>query len=126
MLLVVDPKKGADPTPSTRVAPRRAWQPEGRPNPGIASSALVAGQNRLWPTQAQSLLIVLQAIDAGGKDGTIRKVFEGVNPQGCKVTSFKAPVGEELEHDFLWRVHRAAPAARARSASSIDRITRKC
>ena len=66
-------------------------------------------QARLWAENRRSLLVVLQAIDAGGKDGAIRKVFGGVNPQGCRVTSFKAPSEEELAHDFLWRVHRAAP-----------------
>ena len=68
-------------------------------------------QDRLWAEHRRSLLVVLQALDAGGKDGTIRHVFRGVNPQGTRVTSFKAPVGEEKEHDFLWRVHRAAPGA---------------
>ncbi|MGI8792188.1 MAG: polyphosphate kinase 2 family protein [Acidimicrobiales bacterium] len=66
-------------------------------------------QEKLWAENEQSLLVVLQAMDAGGKDGTIRKVFEGVNPQGCRVTSFKVPTDEELEHDFLWRVHKATP-----------------
>jgi PPK2 family polyphosphate:nucleotide phosphotransferase len=56
-----------------------------------------------------SLLIVLQGRDASGKDGTIRKVFTGVNPQGVHVTSFKAPSDEELHHDFLWRVHHRVP-----------------
>jgi PPK2 family polyphosphate:nucleotide phosphotransferase len=55
------------------------------------------------------LLIVLQARDAGGKDGTIRHVFEGVNPQGVKVTSFKQPTARELAHDYLWRVHPHVP-----------------
>jgi PPK2 family polyphosphate:nucleotide phosphotransferase len=55
------------------------------------------------------LLIVLQARDAGGKDGTIRHVFEGVNPQGVKVASFKRPTPEELAHDYLWRVHPHVP-----------------
>ena len=68
-------------------------------------------QERLWAEHRRSLLVVLQALDAGGKDGTIRHVFQGVNPQGTRVTSFRAPVGEETEHDFLWRVHRAAPRA---------------
>jgi PPK2 family polyphosphate:nucleotide phosphotransferase len=54
-------------------------------------------------------LIVLQAMDAGGKDGTIRHVFEGVNPSGVRVTSFKAPTPEELDHDYLWRVHKEVP-----------------
>ena len=66
-------------------------------------------QERLWAENQRSLLVVLQAIDAGGKDGAIRKVFGGVNPQGCRVTSFKAPSDEELAHDFLWRVHQAVP-----------------
>ncbi|HEX2849602.1 MAG TPA: polyphosphate kinase 2 family protein [Acidimicrobiales bacterium] len=67
-------------------------------------------QERLWAEDRRSLLLVLQAIDAGGKDGTIKKVFSGVNPQGVKVTSFKEPSDEELAHDFLWRVHKAVPA----------------
>jgi PPK2 family polyphosphate:nucleotide phosphotransferase len=66
-------------------------------------------QNRLWAEGEQSLLMVLQAMDAGGKDGSIRKVFTGVNPQGVRVASFKAPTHIELEHDFLWRIHREVP-----------------
>jgi PPK2 family polyphosphate:nucleotide phosphotransferase len=67
-------------------------------------------QNRLWAEHRRSLLLVLQAMDAGGKDGTIRKVFTGVNPQGVRVASFKQPSEEELAHDFLWRIHRSVPA----------------
>jgi len=67
-------------------------------------------QNRLWAESKQSLLLVLQAMDAGGKDGTVRKVFSGVNPQGVRVASFKAPTAEELAHDFLWRIHQHTPA----------------
>jgi PPK2 family polyphosphate:nucleotide phosphotransferase len=66
-------------------------------------------QERLYAESKQGLLIVLQAIDAGGKDGTIRHVMRGVNPQGCQVTSFKVPTAEELRHDFLWRIHRHVP-----------------
>jgi len=66
-------------------------------------------QARLYGAREQSLLIVLQALDTGGKDGTIRGVFQGVNPQGCQVWSFKAPSAEELEHDFLWRYHSKTP-----------------
>jgi PPK2 family polyphosphate:nucleotide phosphotransferase len=66
-------------------------------------------QARLYAERRQSLLIVLQAMDTGGKDGTIRGVFAGVNPQGCQVWSFKAPGTEELEHDFLWRYHLRTP-----------------
>lgn len=66
-------------------------------------------QERLYAEGKQSLLIVLQAMDTGGKDGTIKKVFEGINPQGVQVTGFKAPTAEELAHDFLWRVHQHTP-----------------
>ena len=52
----------------------------------------------------------LQAMDAGGKDGTIRDVMQGFNPQGCRVVSFKAPNSVEAKHDFLWRIHRVVPA----------------
>jgi PPK2 family polyphosphate:nucleotide phosphotransferase len=67
-------------------------------------------QARLYAENRQALLVVFQALDAGGKDGTIRRVFSGVNPQGCHVTSFKAPSAEELDHEFLWRIHKAIPA----------------
>lgn len=66
-------------------------------------------QERLYAEHKQSLLIVLQAMDTGGKDGTISHVFEGVNPQGCRVWSFKVPTEEELAHDFLWRYHDKTP-----------------
>src|SRR5690348_9362467 len=59
-------------------------------------------QGRLWAERRQALLVILQAMDAGGKDGTIKHVFRGVNPQGTRVTSFKQPTEDELEHDFLW------------------------
>jgi PPK2 family polyphosphate:nucleotide phosphotransferase len=67
-------------------------------------------QEALYAESKRALLVVLQARDAGGKDGTIRRVFSSVNPQGCTVTAFKAPSHLELAHDFLWRVHAAAPA----------------
>jgi PPK2 family polyphosphate:nucleotide phosphotransferase len=67
-------------------------------------------QHLLYADRRYALLIVLQALDAGGKDGTIRHVMSGVNPQGCQVTAFKAPTAEELAHDFLWRVHKGTPA----------------
>jgi len=67
-------------------------------------------QNRLWAESQRSVLLVLQGLDASGKDGTIRSVFSGINPQGCKVVSFKAPSALERSHDYLWRVHRACPA----------------
>jgi PPK2 family polyphosphate:nucleotide phosphotransferase len=67
-------------------------------------------QYRLAAEKKRALLVVFQAMDGGGKDGTIRHVMSGLNPQGCRVTSFKVPAGEETEHDYLWRVHRAVPA----------------
>lgn len=66
-------------------------------------------QERLYANATRSLLIVLQGMDTSGKDGTIKSVMSGVNPQGCKVVAFKAPSKDELAHDFLWRVHREAP-----------------
>lgn len=63
----------------------------------------------LYASKKCSLLIVLQGIDGAGKDGTIRHVMSGVNPQGCRVTSFKTPSAEEAAHDFLWRIHNAIP-----------------
>ncbi|MDQ3162836.1 MAG: polyphosphate kinase 2 family protein [Actinomycetota bacterium] len=71
---------------------------------------LSALQERLYAEGTRSVLLVLQGLDAAGKDGTIRRVFTGVNPQGCYVTSFKAPSPVELAHDFLWRVHAQCPA----------------
>ena len=71
---------------------------------------LDALQERLYANGTQSLLIVLQGMDTSGKDGTISHVMSGVNPQGCKVHSFKAPSVEELHHDFLWRAHQRVPA----------------
>lgn len=70
---------------------------------------LVELQNLLYADGSEKLLIVFQAMDAGGKDGTIRNVFRGVNPQGVRVTSFKRPSKLELAHDFLWRAHLACP-----------------
>jgi PPK2 family polyphosphate:nucleotide phosphotransferase len=67
-------------------------------------------QERLYAENQQGLLIVLQALDTGGKDGTIKHVFSGVNPQGCRVSSFKIPSAEEAHHDFLWRYHKSVPA----------------
>jgi PPK2 family polyphosphate:nucleotide phosphotransferase len=73
------------------------------------SDDLMALQERLYAESGQALLVVLQAIDAGGKDGTVKHVFGGTNPQGVRVTSFKQPTPEELAHDFLWRIHAAVP-----------------
>lgn len=66
-------------------------------------------QETLYAEHKQSLLIVLQAMDAGGKDSTIKAITQGVNPQGCSVVSFKQPNSTELSHDFLWRIHQEVP-----------------
>ena len=66
-------------------------------------------QYLMYGEHRRALLVVLQGMDGAGKDGTIRHVMRGLNPQGCRVTSFKAPSAEEAEHDFLWRVHRVVP-----------------
>lgn len=74
------------------------------------NAALLADlQYQLYSENRRSLLIILQAMDAGGKDGTINHVLAPMNPQGCRVQNFKSPTAEELAHDFLWRVHRVAP-----------------
>jgi len=72
-------------------------------------SELTDAQTRLYADNRYSILIVLQAMDAAGKDGTIKHVMSGVNPQGCQVFSFKKPSTEELDHNFLWRYSRCLP-----------------
>lgn len=67
-------------------------------------------QEMLYAQAEKALLVVFQALDTGGKDGTIRRVFSGISPAGVKVTSFKVPSSEERAHDFLWRIHRNVPA----------------
>src|SRR6478752_6547212 len=71
--------------------------------------ALAAAQENLYAADCHSVLVVLQAMDAAGKDGTIKHVMHGVNPQGCQVFSFKKPSSEELDHNFLWRYMRCLP-----------------
>jgi PPK2 family polyphosphate:nucleotide phosphotransferase len=66
-------------------------------------------QYLLYAEHKHALLIVLQGLDAAGKDGTIRHVMAGINPQGCVVTPFKKPTPEEMSHDYLWRIHKAVP-----------------
>jgi PPK2 family polyphosphate:nucleotide phosphotransferase len=70
---------------------------------------LAEQQDILYANASQSLLLILQAMDAAGKDSTIKHVMSGVNPQGCQVYSFKAPSGEELRHDYLWRTVKCLP-----------------
>lgn len=66
-------------------------------------------QNLLYAEGRHSVLVVIQGMDASGKDGLIRNVLGNMNPQGVRVQSFKAPTAEELAHDFLWRIHRHSP-----------------
>jgi PPK2 family polyphosphate:nucleotide phosphotransferase len=80
-------------------------------NPIITENALWLDnyQEKLFASGKYAVLVVFQAMDAAGKDGTIRKLLTGVNPQGIRVTSFKRPTPEEVAHDFLWRVQKALP-----------------
>ena len=104
-------------TPGTKVKLSRiATDDDGGLSKGDAADRLaqLTGQlaelqQRLYAESRHALLVVLQAMDAGGKDSTIRNVFGPINPQGCRVANFKAPTERELEHDFLWRVHQHAP-----------------
>src|SRR5882724_7318405 len=73
-------------------------------------SHLNAMQEKLYAQNRWSLLIVLQGMDAAGKDGVVKHVVSGLNPQGCEVHGFKVPTAEELEHDFLWRAAKWLPA----------------
>lgn len=70
---------------------------------------LSAAQELLWASDTHSVLLVLQAMDAAGKDGMVKHVMSGMNPQGCKVVSFKQPSTEELDHNFLWRIWKNVP-----------------
>ena len=82
-------------------------------------------QDMLYAQDRWSVLCIFQAMDAAGKDGAIKHVFSGVNPQGCQVHSFKAPTPVDLDHDYLWR-HSVALPERGASASTTGPGTRKC
>ena len=108
--LRVPPDKGlklgkVDPS-STPCAPDKD---EAQESLGSAHEQLDELQEVLYAEAKRAVLVVLQALDTGGKDGTIRRVFGPLNPQGIRVTSFKQPTPEELAHDYLWRVHQEAP-----------------
>ena len=87
----------------------RGGKQEGLVEVAKLSNKLKDLQELLYAEHKHPVLIVLQAMDTGGKDGVIRHVFEGVNPQGVRVAAFKAPTPEELDHDYLWRVHKVTP-----------------
>src|SRR5215470_1809677 len=105
--------------PRTKIelAPEDAAPPDGVEKGKALKKAIKKEVDRISDAQRvfyadarHALLIILQGRDAAGKDGTIRKVFSAVNPQGCTVTSFKAPTDAERGHDYLWRVHQAVPS----------------
>jgi PPK2 family polyphosphate:nucleotide phosphotransferase len=108
-----------EPGESVELNERDAGSTNGAPGDRAATDAAIPElhkrmldlQNRLWAEGSRSVLVVLQGIDAAGKDGTISHVFRGLNPLGTKVAVFKVPTSEELAHDFLWRVHARCPAA---------------
>ena len=112
-------KLRVEPGSSVKLESRDASATDGAPGDRSATEAaepalqarLLELQSRLWAEARRSLLVVLQGMDAAGKDGTIRYVFTGLDPQAVTVTSFKEPTSEELGHDFLWRVHARAPGA---------------
>lgn len=93
--------------------PKMSLGPEDKPLVkealGVGVEALAALQDILYAQDRWSLLVIFQAMDAAGKDGAIKHVMSGVAPQGCQVTSFKAPSEEELDHDFLWRCQKQLP-----------------
>ncbi len=112
---LVDRYRIADPR-RFRLADRDAADTGGLASKQKAGAALERGiarlaelQEKLYAQDRWSLLIIFQAMDAAGKDGTIKHVMSGVNPQGCQVVSFKAPSSSELDHDFLWRCACALP-----------------
>ena len=108
---LVEPGEDADldhrPTRSTEGAPGDKEITEAACDVLVARLADL--QQRLWAEHRRSLLLVLQALDTGGKDGTIRHVLWGVNPQGVDVAGFKVPTEIERAHDFLWRIHQKVP-----------------
>ncbi len=85
---------------------------------------LASEQEMLYAQNRWSLLLVFQAMDAAGKDSTIKHVMSGVNPQGCQVVSFKHPLSEDLDHDFMWRYARRLPSEGG-SASSTGPTTKR-
>jgi len=84
-------------------------KPRAREALALGIQALAELQDRLYAQDRWAVLLIFQAMDAAGKDGTIKHVMSGVNPQGCEVVSFKAPSAEDLDHDFLWRCMRHVP-----------------
>jgi PPK2 family polyphosphate:nucleotide phosphotransferase len=105
--------------PGTRISLRKdfdpGWTPKGmtkaQANAALSEGVklLAAYEDKLYAQDTYGVLIIFQAMDAAGKDGAIKHVMSGLNPQGCQVTSFKAPSAEELDHDYMWRCFKALP-----------------
>ena len=79
-------------------------------------------QSMLYAQDRYSVLVIFQAMDAAGKDGTIKHVMSGINPQGCQVYSFKQPSAEELDHDYLWRINRSLPNGDESESSTVPNM----
>ena len=115
--LRIDPGEPADLDGRSTVSTAAVWPGAERSRPKESAEKelrffvdeLESLQELLWASGTHALLVILQAMDAGGKDGTIKHVMSGINPQGCRVVSFKQPSTEELEHDFLWRCGKELP-----------------
>src|SRR6187200_273500 len=88
---------------------KEADKPRSKEALAMGVTALSELQYKLYAQDKWAVLLVFQAMDAAGKDGAIKHVMSGVNPQGCQVSSFKAPTSEELDHDYLWRCTKALP-----------------
>lgn len=108
--LRVDDDTDLDALPADAMPGFDGSKKDARLEAGLLRERLDALQQRLFAERRRSVLVVLQSMDAGGKDGAVRKVFAGVNPKGVQVASFGAPTDRELAQDFLWRVHRKTPA----------------
>lgn len=93
----------------TRIKPLYASKADYLERLGAGTRHLSTLQDKLYAYDRYAILVIFQAMDAAGKDSAIRHVMSGVNPQGCQVFSFKHPSAEDLDHDFLWRTHRALP-----------------
>jgi len=89
--------------------PKGMTKEKARPRFAALGEEMFELQDAMFGAKVNSVMVVLQGRDSAGKDGAIKHVMSGINPQGCQVYAFKAPTSEELDHDFLWRVHRHAP-----------------
>jgi len=101
---------------------RKTWP---RRTSRISKRSCPRPQELLYATDTYAVLVILQALDAAGKDGTIKHVMSGVNPQGCEVTAFKRPSADELSHDFLWRCEKRSRREDG-SGSSTAPTTKRC